>query len=649
MRRGLLAIGVLLSAAMCAQAEYIRIVYLLGASKNRATQMQALFGPGGQGAPGRPGIGPGGVGPGQDPNAPGPQGPGGGRGRGRGSPGGPGGGGPPGAPGQRPGGQTRLLDDIDDPNMLRADVVVEYSKDDKELFLRTRGFPVFPRIYHKWGRTGITKTADLTYTLIRENGLPLPPVALRFKLKRAELFRDASKSEMPEKLLELARWALAHGLVDKSPRRGSVADVMDELAKISPSDPAVKAYRQIQTDLERHIVKPDDASVWRSKLGNYKTATSDHFVLVHNAAGTSTPPEVSAFLQRLEEHYRGFFYWFALRGRALPLPDQRLVAVLISKPEEFKARREVFDNPPLNADGFFAPRENLAVYSAVPVDQVYEALSRATRDLWTSGWSREGLLMGQENKGAPRGADPNEQVKNQLLALLLKALEEESIVASVSHIGTVQLAVATGLLPRNVEVPDWIRFGIGSYAETPKGAYWNGVGAPSWKHLVRWKALDEMGELELQPNQALRNVVTDKYFREIKDHSEKNLRVPRMMAWSLTYFLAEKKTDGLLRYFDELNNLPRDLEFDDAALLACFGRALDLMDTSSPTQINAGKLSKLADEWYQFIHYTNLEASEAYNDLLEELKEKIKARTGGRRRPPRQQPAAPPTAAQPPK
>jgi hypothetical protein len=540
-----------------------------------------------------------------------------------------------------------LLDDIDDPNMLRADVVVEYSKEDTEKFLRSRGFPIFPRIHHKWGRTGITKTADLTYTLIRENGLPLPPVALRFKLKRGELLRDATREEKPEKLLELARWSLAHGLVDKSPRKGSLAEVMDELAKISPSDPAVKAYRQIQTDLERHTAKPDDSSFWRSKLG-YKTATSEHFVLLHNATGSSTPPEVTAFLQRLEDHYRGFVYWFALRGRALPLPAERLVAVLITKPEEFAAQRVVFDNPPLNADGFFSRQENLAVYSAVPVDPAYEALSRATRDLWTSGWSREGLLMGQENKGAPRGAEPNEQVKNQLLALLLKALEEESVVASISHIGTVQLAVATGLLPRNVEVPEWIRFGMGSYAETPKGAYWNGVGAPSWKHLVRWKVFEETGELEIQPEEALRKVVTDKYFRELKDHSEKNLRVPRMMAWSLTYFLAEKKTDGLLRYFDELNNLPRDLEFDDAALLACFGRAMDLMDTASPTQVNPGKLSKFANEWYQFIHYTNLEASEAYNDLLEEVKEKIKARTGGRRRPPRQQQAPSPTAPQPP-
>ncbi len=120
------------------------------------------------------------------------------------------------------------------------------------------------------------------------------------------------------------------------------------------------------------------------------------------------------------------------------------------------------------------------------------------------------------------------------------------------------------------------------------------------------------------------------------------------MAWSLTYFLAEKKTDGLFRYFAELNNMPRDLEFDDAALLACFGRAFDLMDSASPTQVNPGKLSKLANEWYQFIHYTNLEASEAYNDLIEEVKEKMKRRGGGRNRAPRQT-QSPPAPAQPPK
>ncbi len=170
MRRWFLSVAVLLSAALYAQAEYIRITYFLGASKNRAAQIAAAFGRGGPGGPGGPGMSP--------PARGQPGGPGGGRGR-RGPPGG-GGGGPsrrrrPGA-GRRPGGPTLLMDDIDDPNMLRAEAVIEYTREDTEKFIQ-RPISIFPRIWHKWGRTGITKTPDILFTPIRENGLPLPPVA----------------------------------------------------------------------------------------------------------------------------------------------------------------------------------------------------------------------------------------------------------------------------------------------------------------------------------------------------------------------------------------------------------------------------------------------------------------------------------------
>jgi hypothetical protein len=531
--------------------------------------------------------------------------------------------------------------DLDEILGPRAEAIIEWHKQDTMIFTKDRGFPRFPRIYHKWGATGLTETTDLKVNPVRENNVPLPTVAARYKIKRRDLLRDAQGDEKVEKLLELARWTLAHGLVEHSTTTGSFADVMEEAAQASPSDPAVKACRQVQADMKRPVGKPEAAAFWKSKLGNYRTASSDHFIMVHNASTSlATPPEVTAYLKRLEEHYRGFFYWFAARGKALPVPEQQLVAVLVSKPEEFQALRQVFDNPPLTADGYCTHRENLAVFSVVPLDQGYEGLRRATRDLWQGGWSREKLLLGKPGVGAPPGTPPNEQVKNQTLALLQRALEEQSMTATASHVGTVQLAVATGLLPRNVEVPEWIRFGIGSYAETPKGAYWGGVGAPSWKYLVRWKLWDDAKTLEARPEAALKKVVTDAYFRDVKEPTEKNLMLPRTMAWSLTYFLAERKTDGLIRYFDELNNMPRDLEFDEGALLACFGRALDLMDSASPNTVNPGKFSKLANEWYQFLHYTNLEASEAYKELVEDFEQKMKRR-GTRSA----KPAAPPAKA----
>ena len=45
------------------------------------------------------------------------------------------------------------------------------------------------------------------------------------------------------------------------------------------------------------------------------------------------------------------------------MPEQRLVAVLISKPEEFAAQHAVFDNPPLDVRTASSPRqENLALF-----------------------------------------------------------------------------------------------------------------------------------------------------------------------------------------------------------------------------------------------------------------------------------------------
>ena len=148
------------------------------------------------------------------------------------------------------------------------------------------------------------------------------------------------------------------------------------------------------------------------------------------------------------------------------------------------------------------------------------------------------------------------------------------------------------------------------------------AGAPSWKYLAWWKHWEDTKGLEPEAKHALRKVVTDRYFHEATSQTDEGLLKARTMAWSLTYFLAEKRTDGLLRYFDELGNLPRDMELDEDALMACFGRALDLMDGPSQTQINPAKLTKLAEEWYQFLHYTNLEASEAVNDLAEAIKAK---------------------------
>jgi hypothetical protein len=678
MKRYVLAVAALVGGSLAvARAEYIRISYNLGPSKAQPTQVanggldpEGGVGPGGGrgggfpgfpgsgrgGAPGgggfpggmgRPGgggaMGPGGaggaLGPGGRGGAPGGGFPGGGFPGGMGRPGGGGAMGPGGAggalgPGGRggfpgfPGGGGQDLSSLlqeEDDGWLRAEAVVEYYKSGT---VRYRGENLqpshpFPTIYHKWGRTALAEFSDIKFTFIQ-----LPPVKARYKFKREELLRGVKPEDKPEKLLELARWALGHSLLTE------YTEVMDELAKVKKDDPAVIAYQAVQKDLERRPPADPAARDLKDRLGSaYKIRESAHYTLLYNTPGSDSP-QAALYLKLMEDNFRGYFYWFALRGRALVMPERRLTAVLVEKPEEFLVHRRVYDNAPLIADGFCARRELLAFYSAKRLDEAYDALQKGTKDLWQSGWNLDDLL----NAKGHAKATPDEIVKNEMLALLLKAMQQESALASVSQVGSIQLASATGpapgvaFLPRNVEVPRWLQAGVGSFFGTPKGAYWPGIGAPNWQYMVKFK-MWENGKTLDPAAAALRSVVTDRYFLQAAGPAGNPAEVKAdTMAWALVYFLAESKPGALISLCDELNRMPRDLAFDPDSLLACFGRALDLVDPTDPNAVNSVKTSKLADEWYSFLHYTNLEAAEAYNDAVNAIKEagkKKSRRTGG--------------------
>src|SRR5262249_26435769 len=156
-----------------------------------------------------------------------------------------------------------------------------------------------------------------------------------------------------EKLLELAEWAVSHGLLDK------VSKVIEELAQIDAKHPSVVAYQKIEAAMNKPVSRDDAAVSWRERLGEYKIKNSKHYTLLYDV---SEEAQADLRLKHLEQNYRGFFTWFALRGRALPVPESRLVAVLVESPEAFEHQyKDIFDAPPKEDDGFFDRRENLAV------------------------------------------------------------------------------------------------------------------------------------------------------------------------------------------------------------------------------------------------------------------------------------------------
>src|SRR5262249_12306175 len=152
-------------------------------------------------------------------------------------------------------------------------------------------------------------------------------------------------------------------------------------------------------------------------------------------------------------------------------------------------------------------RENLAVFSAQPMDEAYQALRRATQPALSSGrYTVDGLLRGE---GGRKGTIRDENlVTLQTEVLLMKAIERESELATVSHEGTRQLMAAGGKLPRNVQIPQWIDHGLASFFETPRtveatvGSYWPGSGAVLLPYLIRFKTWERTKNKKFERNPA---------------------------------------------------------------------------------------------------------------------------------------------------
>jgi hypothetical protein len=315
-------------------------------------------------------------------------------------------------------------------------------------------------------------------------------------------------------------------------------------------------------------------------------------------------------------------------------------------------------------DGFVVRRDNVAVFSSRRIDEAYERLEKHNASEWAQfRVSRDELLSGAVAKKAQLAQVQGGMLvaKLQTLALLQKALEEESERTAATHEGTRQLLAATGLLPRSVVAADWVHFGMASFFETSYQAYYLGVGMPSWVYLVEFKHLKKTPELA-NSHEVLLKTISDYYFvvanktqeqftahkderEELEPELEYELKTARTTAWALTYYLARHRLDQLERYFGELANLPRDLEFDEGVLQGCFVRAFGLTDSSDPNKLDMGKVAKLAKDWYDAMEKEHLDLIEVQTETLQD-RSKAPPRPRQPSRPRQQQPSGTPNIQQ---
>jgi hypothetical protein len=653
MNKALLAVAVLLGGAVSvASADYVIIIVNLGQSKDTGENN----GPGGPGGGEPGGIGPGGIGPGGPggfggglpPGAMGGMGgfrgmagggmggfrgmAGGGMGGFRGMAGGGISGGPfPGGFAGGPGlgvlggiGGGNPDEDVDPYNVFAIVEVQALKAIDISNLNKLGAF----KVTHKWGESTVYAVpgSNTKVKIAQQSGKPVPTVSTRFEIEKKKTFDKGGKAPT-DRVLELAEFALTHGLL------AQFTSTMDKLAEEDKTHPAVVAYLKVKPEIERGPTKEDNsASLRATLLKNYKVATSKHYTLLHTEARNDAP-EVQSRLNRLELAFQSLYYWFALKstdGKALPVPQERLVSVMTPGAEkEFERHHDVLGAGPVVVDGFFAPRENLSVISEKRRDAAFGALDDSTKPLWKD-FKEQDILKGR-NAGVPRDKlDKNFEIWNaQTMALLKKAMEDDAELASVSHEVTRQLVYSSGLLPRGVEAPEWIQFGMGSFFETPTGSPWVSTALPSYLYLNPFKEMAGLGkgkkkekdQPEKNAPDTLRRVITNYYFR----HADRLKNDPsarqkaQATAWSLTYYLATNKLDGLLRYHKELARMPRDLELDEEVLLGCFARAFDAVDANK--KVDQAKLNKLAEDWYRSITGVDLEKPEIFDDIRNTQKE----------------------------
>ena len=321
--------------------------------------------------------------------------------------------GPPGAgplSGSNPGGVQQKAP-VDDPNAILVATIVEVDpwapatfKTGLPLFEGFRGeLPVRTRWsslkapFTMASTTGFSKSDKLEVAAAfrlspdqtQKQGL-LPSVSRRYVAEHAKVFKGPKPPT--DKVLGLAAWAIEHGLLDK------YTELMDALTE--KSDPAVAAYQELKTKLKENLPSPSEEKLTKL-VGSFDKTKTTHFVVYYKPV-EKDEQGVKSKLDKLEDSFRAYYYWFALKGQKLPLPTQLLTVVLAPDETEFKKLTNSLNAGPQVADAFYSRRDNISVLSALPLDQYYFQIAKKSETLLSNNFKKSDLLVG---KGIPAGTD----------------------------------------------------------------------------------------------------------------------------------------------------------------------------------------------------------------------------------------------------
>ena len=535
----------LLAMATVANAQPQRPAVPIGPAGYIAIRFRPDSEPGtGNALPGQP-PGFGGGAPGGQPQAP----PGGFPGMPGGLPGMPGGypgmpGGLPGMPGGMPGGP--------DTGSVSKDkslvVVVPHKGIFRRMFHPAKRYD--PATNIEWKPVVRTEYGE---TFLLDNSPPFQvyyselqslPVVLKQRHDK-EVLRANTLAKRYDLMFDLIKSALEFGELDLAiqyaKEAAKWADAKDAKADALPPkmDAFLTAFKTVEPKWSQPL-PPDRAVVesWQRRLKATNVASSDHYALLNSGDQYVTTDALNRRLAALEKNFKAFYLTHALRGTALPLPAHPLPVVLLSNGSKMAEFHNKLAGGPIVADAFYTPTHGLLVMSPSRSDELALTFRRSIAALGREGWDLGQLLKGAAPE-VKEDTPPTKIVKMMTYALVERALEDEGITAAVTREGTRQLNAAVGLLPKYVQLPDWVEYGVSSQLELPMNpgivtaaktpSLTVGVrawaGAPNYVHLREFQDLLTAKELPAE-EVLLRRVLTDAYFnawRQEKDLDYKPL------------------------------------------------------------------------------------------------------------------------------
>ncbi|MEZ6140354.1 MAG: hypothetical protein R3B84_07265 [Zavarzinella sp.] len=440
------------------------------------------------------------------------------------------------------------------------------------------------------------------------------------------------------KYLELAEWCLSVGLIDKCKTNietaaGLVAKQPNQPAKVIA---AVKAYEEVKEYLTKDIKNVTKATEWKDRLGYQSMMLNRHHALLYNGTDENTDNSVRRRLEALENNFQTVYLWIALRGRALPEPKEKMTGILVGNARDFDRYQATFEVNNIVCDGFLARRENIAVFSAERLDKASVNFKQSLRDVYGK-FTAGRLSDGKEPKWNTENLKFSEYARATTFHLVNQALQEEAEIASATHEGTLQIFAETGLLPRDLMAPEWLRFGISALFETPKGPFpggahtikvapFTGGGGPSWAYMRYYEELNQKGILD-EHDEVFLDVITDSLFSLARtsntvlrskklnntddglsraDSTARLYDIAHTLSWAVVYYMAKDRWKEFETFLKELSRLPRDAELDTHSTIVAMAHAFNV-DAIGITgrEVDADKLLFIGLEWEKFMKLQN--------------------------------------------